>query len=398
MNTATSLGQTLSTSMDTISRGITDTVKDFSKVNTVQASTEFMQSNSIIAKFAFIILVILGFIFTLNLGMMAVGYMFTADSNPYLVKGMLSGNNGIVISQDPNRSDSVTLLRSNNQSTGIEFTWSVWLNVSDPGSTAVIQFQNIFNKGNGTYNSLASLISSITPADRATALAAVGITATAQTPATSTTLATTRYSMDIQSNLNPLVNSTINTALTNGTSASDLTTQAINALNIPPETQLQRGILNTGLASVNNGPGLYLVSGSKNSSIMVVMDTVDTLLPTQTLKVKDVPINKWFHVAIRMENTMLDIYVNGTIAARQMLAAVPKQNYNDVNVCQNGGFSGNLSNLRYFSTALSASNINTIVRDGPNVTPATQSAQASAVKSPYYISDSWFYDKLKTVY
>jgi hypothetical protein len=64
------------------------------------------------------------------------------------------------------------------------------------------------------------------------------------------------------------------------------------------------------------------------------------------------------------------MYVNGTITSRTKFTAVPKQNYNDVQICQNGGFEGNLSNLRYFSHALSAFEINNIVKGGPSLMAA----------------------------
>jgi hypothetical protein len=39
---------------------------------------------------------------------------------------------------------------------------------------------------------------------------------------------------------------------------------------------------------------------------------------------------------MRVENTLMDVYVNGTITSTKF-TAVPKQNYNDVQICQNGG-------------------------------------------------------------
>ena len=51
------------------------------------------------------------------------------------------------------------------------------------------------------------------------------------------------------------------------------------------------------------------------------------------INVDGVPFNKWFHVAIRIENKVLDVHVNGAIASRHVMKFVPKQNYNDVNVC-----------------------------------------------------------------
>ena len=48
----------------------------------------------------------------------------------------------------------------------------------------------------------------------------------------------------------------------------------------------------------------------------------------------------------------LDIYINGTVSGRYNLSDVPFQNFYDVHVCQNNGFTGKLSNLRYYDSAL----------------------------------------------
>ena len=53
-----------------------------------------------------------------------------------------------------------------------------------------------------------------------------------------------------------------------------------------------------------------------------------------------------------MQNTILDVYVNGIITERKVLNETPKQNYYNMQVAQNGGFSGKLSNLRYHERAL----------------------------------------------
>jgi hypothetical protein len=44
-----------------------------------------------------------------------------------VVKGLIDGKMGMVISQDPTKASSVTILRSNNENKGLEMTWSVWL-------------------------------------------------------------------------------------------------------------------------------------------------------------------------------------------------------------------------------------------------------------------------------
>ena len=111
------------------------------------------------------------------------------------------------------------------------------------------------------------------------------------------------------------------------------------------------------------------------------------------MDVTNIPMNKkWVHVAIRLENTILDVYINGTISARMAVSSVPKQNYGDIYVCQNGGFSGFLSNLRYYSRAISAYEINQEVVAGPNTVASNLANMSNG--SPYYISSSWYFSKV----
>ena len=82
----------------------------------------------------------------------------------------------------------------------------------------------------------------------------------------------------------------------------------------------------------------------------------------------------------------MDTYINGTIVNRHNFASVPKQNYGDVFVNQNGGFSGFLSNLRYHSYALSGVDIENMVKAGPNLT-----ADDDMKIFPPYFSLRWFF-------
>jgi hypothetical protein len=119
------------------------------------------------------------------------------------------------------------------------------------------------------------------------------------------------------------------------------------------------------------------------------MDTVNVTEGPTVIDIKNIPFKKWFHVCIRLENKSLDVYINGIISKRHTMISVPKQNYNDINICQNGGFSGKLSNFRYYSYGLSSLQISTLMSGGP--TPST--SQAANLSSPNYssfLSNSWF--------
>jgi len=140
-----------------------------------------------------------------------------------------------------------------------------------------------------------------------------------------------------------------------------------------------------GIMSPNNGPGLYLKPDY--SGLRVVMSTFDN--PTASVDVDNIPINKWFNVIIRVENTVLDVFINGDLAQRLPLNSVPFQNYGDVNVAINGGFNGNLSSLRYYNIALGTRAIQNIVSSGPNLTVLGGSGGAPGTMD--YLSMRWFF-------
>ena len=111
----------------------------------------FLQSNTMVAKFAFLILILFAFIFILRVGTALLAWLFSPSSTPVLVKGMRDGKQLLIIPQDPNQNNSIPILRSNNQRDGIEFTWSVWLWINDL-TYLDGQYRHIFHKGNDQIN------------------------------------------------------------------------------------------------------------------------------------------------------------------------------------------------------------------------------------------------------
>jgi len=297
-NTSEGLSSAASNVSDGIAGASTyveDSLSSFGDADVVGTSTDFLSSNTLVAKFSFIILVLIGFMILVNLGIKIVGYFMKPKGSPYLISGTMNAANEVIIYQDPKNVDSIPILRSNNQNMGIEFTWCLWVYINDTAETP--KYSTIFNKGNATYG-------------------------------------------------------------------------------------------DDGMATVNNGPGLYLDNTGNN--LAVVMNTVAASNPSETIIVKDVPLRKWFHCAIRIENTALDVYINGSIVSRSILQDVPKQNYQNVNVCKNGGFNGNIADLQYFDKALSIFQLNNIVSWGRNTSAANAAGSADATGFPYYLSNLWY--------
>tara|TARA_Y100000816_G_C26106174_1_gene587984 strand:+ start:3008 stop:3913 length:906 start_codon:yes stop_codon:yes gene_type:complete len=113
----------------------------------------FLESNSIVGKFAFILLILLVFMIFLRFGIYVLSLIFGPDGTPHLFDGMIPGTEQRVFEQDPGfvnsfgKKTSSTILRSNDQRGGIEFTWSVWLYIESKGKPTT-NFQHIFSKGN----------------------------------------------------------------------------------------------------------------------------------------------------------------------------------------------------------------------------------------------------------
>ena len=140
-----------------------------------------------------------------------------------------------------------------------------------------------------------------------------------------------------------------------------------------------------GLNFPNNAPGLYIAPDT--NALTVVMNTFRMI--GERITVTDLPLNKWVHVVIRCSGEVLDVYVNGGIARSRRLSGVPKQNYGDVVVAPDGGFSGLISDLRYEPRALSAPEIESMTRAGPNTTAADTDSGAKDTTANY-LSTRWY--------
>jgi hypothetical protein len=301
----------ISESVNSFKETTNSVTSEFSSKSVMDASQEFLNSNSLIARFVFVLLVLIVFMFVLNIGIALVTYLATPSKSPYIIHGTLSGSSYAVFEQDPASGNGI-VYRSNNQTGGIEFTWSVWLKVDtipkDPN-----RYHTVFIKGDDSYQP-------------------------------------------------------------------------------------------NGLSKINNGPGVYLYKNplkpdNKDSSVSelnlkYIMDVVSTNSTGQSesieTDVSNLPIGKWFHVAIRMQNKTLDCYVNGVISSRTSFGDnIPKQNYDSIIYAGNDGFAGSISNLRYYDYALSVFEINSVVYYGPNL------SAANGTSNTYfdYLGQSWYKGK-----
>jgi hypothetical protein len=128
-----------------------NTFNSFSTSNQTFGTREFVESNSLVAQLAFLLLVIFGFIILLRVGLSVISYYFKPSESPHLIDGMVNASQMIVFKQDPNSNGAKTIFRSVNASDGIEFTWSVWIFIDNLQTNAGI-YKHVFSKGNSILN------------------------------------------------------------------------------------------------------------------------------------------------------------------------------------------------------------------------------------------------------
>ena len=126
-----------------------DTFKSFSTTNATNFGKEFLESNTLVAKFAFLLVALIGFLLLLRVCLNLITWLSKPSASPHLIDGMVDASQLIVFPQDPSQSDAVTIYRSVDASQGLEFTWSVWIYINKLQSTQNT-YKHIFSKGNST--------------------------------------------------------------------------------------------------------------------------------------------------------------------------------------------------------------------------------------------------------
>ena len=269
----------------------------FSSPGAVEGPSNFLESNGIVARIAFLLLVVIGFVILMRIGTSFLGWLFMPSSTPTLMSGIKDATKLLVIPQDPKASGAIPVVRSTNRSDGIELTWSIWININELTYHKAGEYKHIFHKGNAPSSSIPA---------------------------------------------------------------------------------------RDGMVQPNNAPGLY-IHPTKNA-LVVVMNTFNNI--NEEVVIDDIPLNKWVNVVIRVEDRNLDVYINGIIAKRRQLGGVPKQNYGDVFVNLNGGFSGLVADLKYWNYAASPGEISAITSAGPDTT-----VKESRDGMPQYLSMRWYLDQ-----
>jgi|TARA_R110002074_G_scaffold352489_1_gene523904 hypothetical protein len=121
------------------------TLGQFNNSSFVRGSKDFLNSNSLVAKIVFLILVVIVFILLIRWGSHLITWFLAPSKNPKLISGMKQGYIAKVVPQDPAIAGALPVMRSSNQRDGLEFTYTVWLFINHLQNTSTKK--HIFHKG-----------------------------------------------------------------------------------------------------------------------------------------------------------------------------------------------------------------------------------------------------------
>ena len=78
-----------------------------------------------------------------------------------------------------------------------------------------------------------------------------------------------------------------------------------------------------------------------------------------------IPLQKWVSIIVSVYNQVVDIYIDGNLASSCVLKYFPAISTSDVELTPNGGFSGQIGNVKFSNTAMTMDYARKIYYDGP---------------------------------
>lgn len=133
----------------------------------------------------------------------------------------------------------------------------------------------------------------------------------------------------------------------------------------------------------DDGPGLYLDSTS--NSLVVAIKTYGA---TETILIPNIPAMKWIHFAIVVDQTAVNIYINGTLRQHHTLGQLPDQNNDELTM--GSEWDGVIGNLVYYNRNLSYDEIRKLAGETP------PNDLQPKISGPGYFDITWYIGRLNS--
>ena len=151
------------------------------------------------------------------------------------------------------------------------------------------------------------------------------------------------------------------------------------------------------------GPGIFLHSNT--NTLRVYMNSSTTW--NNYIDVENIPVKKWVHVVVMARDNSIEVYINGNISKKLNITdGILYQNFGNLYLFNQrpidlkfitipsligvdlhiwGTYTGNFSNLVYFSYALSYTESQSLLKAG-----ASTRTEKKSEDSPPYLEDTWW--------
>ena len=117
---------------------------------------------------------------------------------------------------------------------------------------------------------------------------------------------------------------------------------------------------------ISQCPGIYLKKDT--NQIIVALNSIGSVgekIPLETYAVDNIPVREWVYVTLVQSGNISNLYINGKIKQSYQMKNIPLMNYGNLYVNPFSGYSGYISQLRYFASSLKAYQIERLMKEGP---------------------------------
>lgn len=140
-------------------------------------------------------------------------------------------------------------------------------------------------------------------------------------------------------------------------------------------------------------PGLWIHPNS--NTLRLYVNTYDS--NQEYVEISNLPVKKWIHFTYTQSNFTSNVYINGHLKTTHTLATLPRQNYYNLWLTQDGGFNGYLSTTQYFNYVLSPGMINDMSNKGPTLAKHKEENESDDSEDlsgnlPYLSNRWWVHD------
>lgn len=126
-----------------------------------------------------------------------------------------------------------------------------------------------------------------------------------------------------------------------------------------------------------------VIMNKGKNQITVTQDTYDKSNPEKVV-IGNLPAGKLNHIAVCVNQTSLDVYINGLLYRHVTMKRLPLQNQQPVYVAGAGGWNGQIGSLVYYNYALTPDAVRSLANTRPSVSADTLQYY------PSYLSTDWW--------